>query len=116
VPGPGKSQWVTDAIDLKVNAACAKCNNGWIEALEIAAEKAFLTNAALGYSVKLNTMLEKTNVGRWCGLVSTLMDQTLRPPTLPPRVHQALYAGNTPADMQAWLFRTEPPDDIDAVC
>jgi hypothetical protein len=94
---------------------CARCNDGWMEKLDYAAEDVFLTHACLGYPVKLGSMADKAVLGRWCALIATLMDQTLRPPTLPNRHHQTLYGGDVPEEMQTWLFRTEPPADRDVI-
>lgn len=105
--------WIKNGVDLKVNAVCDACNSGWMDRLDHAAEDSFLTHAVLGYQVKLSRMSEKETLARWCALVATLIDQTLRPPTIPKRVHETLYREETPEDMQAWVFRTEPPDGRD---
>ena len=105
--------WTNKTIDLKVKSVCQDCNGGWMHRLDLAAEDAFLTHAVIGYPVKLALMEEKITLGRWCSLVATLFDQTLNPPTYPQRVHEVLYAGDVPEDMQAWLFRTQPPGGRD---
>lgn len=115
VPGPGQREWIKDAIDLKVKAACNDCNSGWMERLDLAAEEAFLTHAVLGFDVKLALMSERTTLARWCALITVLLDQTLRPPTVPRRHHMSLYDGEIPEGFQAWIFRTQPPEDRDVV-
>jgi hypothetical protein len=102
-------------IDLKVNAACAACNGGWMDELDHDAEDAFLTHAVLGFDVKLSKLRDKETVARWCALVGSLMDQATRAPSLPQRVRDAIRDGNVPGDMQAWVFRTEPPEDRDVI-
>ena len=108
-----KGDWSKTTIDLKVNSACQTCNGGWMNRLDHAAEDLFLTHAVTGYDVKLAFMEEKTTLARWCALVAALFDQTLNPPRFPKRVHEAVYVGQVPDDMQAWLFRTQPPEGRD---
>jgi hypothetical protein len=111
--GPENVEWNTRTADLKVKAVCARCNDGWMEGLDLAAEAVFLTHAVLGHiPLKLNRMSEKETLARWCALVATLLDQATQS-TLPNRVHDALYAGDVPEDMQAWIFRTVPPEGKD---
>jgi len=108
--GPGNTEWTTDAADLKVNAVCAGCNGGWMEKLDLATEDSFLTHAILGLPVRLDRMHHKETLARWCALVAALFDQAARHSFLPKRVHDALYAGGVPEDMQAWIYRTIPPE------
>ena len=113
LPHASRGDWTNKTIDLKVKSVCQDCNGGWMHRLDLAAEDAFLTHAVIGYPVKLALMEEKITLGRWCSLVATLFDETLNLLTYPQRVHEVLYAGDVPEDMQAWLFRTQPPGGRD---
>lgn len=110
---PTGVEFIKNIVDEKVKSACGACNAGWMNDLDHAAEDLFLTNAALGYPVKMSSPTDKHTLARWCALIGVLLDQRSNVPVLPHRIHDVVYQGQAPEDGQVWLFNTEPPDDRD---
>ncbi len=108
-PKDEREWWTSKDADIKVNAACERCNGGWMNDLDHLAEETFLTYAALGYDVRLGLMAEKETLARWLSLVACLSDQTSSTPHIAPEIHTAVHEGRVPTEMQAWLYRTDPP-------
>jgi hypothetical protein len=111
VPKDEREWWTADVADIKVNAACSRCNGGWMNDLDHAAEDLFLTKAALGFDARLALMSEKETIARWLSLVVCLSDQTSTSPRLPLRIHDAVHDGRVPDEMHAWLYATDAPSD-----
>jgi hypothetical protein len=105
------AEWRNERADFKVNCVCARCNDGWMERLDVEAEDIFLTRAVMGVSAKITSPTEKRTVARWCVLIGILFDQGQATPRIGPPVHQSLHAGDVPDGVWVWLAHTEPTDD-----
>jgi hypothetical protein len=105
-----EKEWRTERASFKVNCACGRCNAGWMNDLDLAAEDMFVTAAAKGRSAKLLRPSDKRTVARWCVLVATLFDQGQAQPRLDRTFHEAFYGGAIPEGVGVWLSSVVPDD------
>ena len=105
-----ESEWLTERADFKVKCACSRCNSGWMNDLDRAAEDVFATDAARGRTVKLTSPSEKATFARWCVLVAILFDQGQGQPRLASTVHDAFFRGSIPDGTGVWLASVLPDD------
>ena len=106
VGGTGESEWESSAADLKVKDVCRSCNSSWMNDLDLAAEDAFATRAAIGHYVKLAAPADKAVLARWCCLIAVLFDRASETPCLGAATHRALRAGRVPDGAMVWLAAT----------
>jgi hypothetical protein len=106
---PHDKSWPAKQADVQVKAVCARCNDGWMDKLDHAAEDMFATAAAQGRDAVVASPIDRCTLARWCTLIAVLADQGQASPRVGSEVHAQLYAGDLPAGVRVWLVRTEPP-------
>jgi hypothetical protein len=107
-PGPGGStptrEWHNDGPDLKTNAVCERCNNGWLSDLEASACE-LAGPLVIGEPALLATGDQRV-LATWCYKTALLM-QMLRPKAshvIPPaRFTELCDLGRPPTDARVWL-------------
>ncbi len=102
--GKPPREWDTDEPDLKTNAVCLHCNNGWLSQLETEASP-ILRPLLLGEPACL-TGPEQRVVATW-SYKTVLLFQMLRPKSarvIPEHRFRELYeSGRPPTDARVWL-------------
>jgi hypothetical protein len=97
-------EWDSDEPDLRTNAVCLECNNGWLSQLETEASS-ILKPLLLGEPAGLDGP-EQRIVATW-SYKTVLLFQMLRPKTarvIPERRFRELYERRRPpADVRVWL-------------
>jgi hypothetical protein len=114
---PGRefdAEWRTERADFKVNCACDRCNAGWMNDLDHAAESIFVTAAAKGHEIKLASLDDKFTLARWCVLIAILFDQAQAGPRIAADFHRAFYRGEIPDGVAIWLAQVVPDDQAPA--
>jgi hypothetical protein len=100
--------WETREADITVKCACKVCNNGWMDRLDKATERVFLSAAVKGEACRVDDLAEQYELARWCSLIAVLMSQTQRNPTVENQTAAAVRQGAVPVGVRIWTFRTEP--------
>jgi hypothetical protein len=106
---PFDKEWWAPTTAFAPYAACPKCNGGWMNDLDHAAEKLFLTAAALGRPTGSLDPLGRQVVAHWASVVAALFDQCQNPPRLTADHHRTIHRGSPPRGTRVWVAATSPP-------
>jgi len=98
-------------FDVAPNSTCAKCNSGWMENIDIAAEP-LVESCILERTTRTFDAAQQGIIARWITLAAFLLEQTTDDPVTPPEVLAEFRTAQTlPEGTQIWLAATGPGAD-----
>jgi hypothetical protein len=101
-----EGNWPSDTFDVAPGAACAQCNNGWMDEIDRAAEQ-IVEPMVIGQKATIRSFQSQKTVARWVSQVAILMDQTQIQQVVPSEATHRFFDDQEPLPgMMIWLART----------
>lgn len=109
-----ESAWPTNEFGFAPQAACAPCNNVWMDGIDRAAE-AVVEPMVVGQAKTLSYGDQRT-IAQWVTQVAAIIDQTQTQQVIPQEIRERFYKDREPlAGLTIWLARASLDDDIFSV-
>jgi hypothetical protein len=101
-----EGNWPSEEFSMAPGAACAPCNNGWMDDIDRAAEQ-IVEPMVVGHKATVRLFHDQKAVARWVSQVAILMDQTQIQQVVPAEIARRFHDDQEPlAGMTVWLART----------